>query len=329
MTRDRDIGLAETMLAPPPRRPVWPIVVAAVVLIGGGIGVALWATRNKPQGAEAQAGSAAQTVVVDAGAIAPEPSIAGSPEELLVLERKALAAADEAALAKLLAPKAFAFGFDAGEVASTGPAAAGMLVRRGAQPVESAMSRIGREKDVAWIVDELAIGKRRVMTSQLAFRDGFEWKIAAWHVAELLPNKRAAELVLAGQLPQPRELPDTPDDDHQIFDAFKAAFVSREAFVEAFSDRADAIDVGSAPRELKLGGEAVKKAFRSVNATIRIHDGVMAARVNDRIGWGAANVDYSLSSTNTQTFRVLCVLQREDAGWRIVLAHWTNAGPLP
>jgi hypothetical protein len=327
MTRDRDIGLAETMLAPPPKKPVWPIIVAAVVLIGGGVGVALWATREKPKQPDAAPTGSA---VVTADAVEPPPpSIASSPEELLVLERRALAAADEAALAKLLAPNAFAFGFDAGDVATTGSSAAGMLARMGAQPVESAMSRIGREKDVAWIVDELAIGKRRVMSSQLAFRDGFEWKVAAWHLGELVPNKRAADLAKAGELPQPRELADMPDDDHQVHDAFTAAFASREAFIDAFSTRADAIDVGSAPRETKLSGETVKKAFRSVNATIRIHDGVVAGRVNERIGWAAANVDYALSSTNTQTFRVLAVLVREGSEWRLVLAHWSNAGPLP
>lgn len=327
MTRDRDIGLAETMLAPPPRRPVWPIVVVAVVLIGGGVGVALWATREKPRTADPTPGS--QVVASGDAGSAPVPTIASSPEELLVLERRALAAADEAALAKLLAPNAFAFGFDAGDLATTGPAAAGMLVRMGAQPVDSVMSRIGREKDVAWIVDELTIGKRRVMTSQLAFRDGFEWRIAAWHVAELVSNKRAADLAKAGDLPQPATITDAFDDDHQVHDAFRAAFGSRYAFIDAFSERADAIDVGSAPRETKLGGASVKTAFRGVNATVQIHDGVAAGRVNDRIGWAAANVDYSLSSTNTQTFRVLAVLVNEGAGWRVVLAHWSNAGPLP
>jgi hypothetical protein len=31
----------------------------------------------------------------------------------------------------------------------------------------------------------------------------------------------------------------------------------------------------------------------------------------------------------TQTFRVLAVLVREREGWRIVLAQWSNAGPVP
>jgi hypothetical protein len=330
---ERELALSETIPAfqatPPPkaavrRRAWWPLALVMTAVFGAA-GVLLYFALSKDT---TSSRAVAKPVTIVDGASA-APAAATSPEELVVFARNALARADEAALATLLAPNAFVHGLDAGDVAVTGPTAAGMLAKRGPLAITSTWSKITRDKDVAWVADELDAGGQKLMTSQLAFRDGTTWRIAAWQVAMLVGNKRAFDLASAGQLPPPKPLDDQHDDDHQVHDAMRAAFLSREAFVEAFSDRADAIDLGSAPGERVIGGEKVKRTFMAIPATLALHDGVAAGRVSDRVGWGAANVDYTIQGKGTQTFRVLAVLVRERAGWRIVLAQWSNAGPLP
>jgi hypothetical protein len=265
-----------------------------------------------------------------------KPIVATSPEELVVHERAALKAADKGALAQLLAANAFGVGVQFDNLATSGEQTAAMIETMLGGPSEditSTWSKIVRDRDVAWIVDELEFtwnGKtKRLLTTQLASRDGTAWKIAAWHIAELVPNKRAFELAQAGRLPTPATITPQFDDDHQVHDAIEAAFVSREAYIAAFSDRADATGLGSAPGERMLGGAAVKKAWTNVPATIELVPGVAAGRVGNTVGWGAANVIYSLPNRGSQTFRVFVVLAREKVGWRIVLAQWSNAGPLP
>lgn len=76
----------------------------------------------------------------------------------------------------------------------------------------------------------------------------------------------------------------------------------------------------------------MKRAFSKIDARFDLHNGVAAGRAGDRIGWAAGNVDFTMMIAGadvTQTFRVFAVLARERDGWRIVLAQWSNAGPIP
>ena len=335
---ERELALSETVPAfvptasPRPRR-VWPFAVGALVLVGGGIALAVHFTRDDSKPRARPAPPVAAITVVDATPVE-DVVAASSPEELVVLARAAIADGDETRLAGLLAPAAFGHGIDASDVAYGGPAVAAMIARmfgRHGSPagraVTSTWSKIARDGDVAWIADELAVGRpRNVMTSQLAFRDGNTWRIAAWHFGELVRNPVAARLAAAGKLPPPAALQNQFDDDHQVHDAFVAAFASKEAFAAAFSDRADALNLGSAPFERVLGGPAIKRWASRTNHAFRLQPEVTAGRVSDRVGWAAGNVEYTLRST--QIYRVLVVLVRERAGWRIVLAQFTNAGPI-
>ena len=329
--RDDDIALSETIAAPPPQpapqksRSIWPLVAAALVLVGAGIAIAVYALRDD---APAPVHNIAPPIAVDAAPA--EPLVATSPEELLVHARAAISRGDEAALASLLAPNAFGHGIDAGDVAYTGPAVAGMIVTMfGKPPLTTSWSKIVRDKDVAWIADELDAGrKRKVMMTLLAYRDGNAWRIAAWHIGELLRNPVANELAKAGKLPAPAAMKEQFDDDHQVHDAFRAALASREAFTAAISDRTDAVNFGSAPGERVLGGAAIKRWASSTNHSFRIVDAVAAGRVGDRVGWAAANVEYTHGNA-VQTYRVLGVLVNEKSVWRLVLVQWSNAGPFP
>jgi ketosteroid isomerase-like protein len=336
---EREFALSETVpafqaqpapAAAPRKRSSWPLVVGALAVVGAGVALVVVATREDTKPAVTT--PVPVVVAPDAAKPEPPPAPASSPEELVVLERTAIARADEAALTTLLAPNAFVHGVDQADIAYTNKTGAPLVRAIGGAVVSSTWSKITRERDAAWIVDELEVGGVKLMTSQLAVRDGAVWRIAAWHIARLVPNKVAYQHARSGRLPRPDPVVDQPDDDHQVHDAFKAAFATREAFIAAFSDRADAIDLGSAPGERIVGGAAVKRAFSNIKATFSPHPEVTAGRAGDRIGWAAGNVDFSMTIEGelvTQTFRVLAVLVRERDGWRIVLAQWSNAGPIP
>src|SRR5439155_9432375 len=110
-------------------------------------------------------------------------------------------------------------------------------------------------------------------------------------------------------------------DESPLAAATRTAFASKPSFVDARSTRADAFNFGSAPGERIAGGEAIKKTFARLRATIRLHDAVAAGAVGERAGWGAANVEFTDADRDgtpvTQTFRVLAIWVKEDGGWRI------------
>lgn len=78
-----------------------------------------------------------------------------------------------------------------------------------------------------------------------------------------------------------------------------------------------------------LGGDAIRKVFGRIRATVHLHDAVRVGAVGAHGGWGAANVDFTDADRDgtdvTQTFRVLAAWVQEDAGWRIVQTQWSNA----
>ena len=111
--------------------------------------------------------------------------------------------------------------------------------------------------------------------------------------------------------------------------AMRAAFASRTSFVEARSTRDDAFNFGSAPGERLARGDAIRKVFGRIRATVHLHDAVRVGTIGTHGGWGAANVDFTDAEKDgtdvTQTFRVLAVWLNESAGWRIVQTQWSNA----
>lgn len=342
---ERELGLSETVPAmprqraptPPPVAPrsrsSLPIVIGALAVVATGIVLVVIATRGDGRRATP---STPPIAAAPADAAAPDadepPRSATSPEELVVLERAAISRADEGALLALMSPTIFVVGPDAKDLAYDAATAAPLVRSLGGAVVESTWSKIALDKNVAWIVDELEVGGVKLLTSQLAFRDGGTWRVAAWHLARLVPNKQAYELAKAFRLPTPNPLEEHTDDDRQVHGAFTTSFATREAFIAAFSERADAIDLGSAPGERIVTGKAIKRAFTAIDATFEIIGPIAAGRVDDRVGWAAGNVGFGMEIGGEgvqQTFRVLAVFVREQAGWKIVLAQWSNAGPIP
>jgi ketosteroid isomerase-like protein len=194
-------------------------------------------------------------------------------------------------------------------------------------PVSVKFSHIGQDGDVAWIAEDLRVGDRAfLMTAVLGRREDI-WTIEALHWAIGMPNATAYKLAREGGMQAPDAIPSSQDSSPLAI-AMRTAFASRPSFVDARSTRADAFNFGSAPGERIKGGDAIKKLFGRIAATMHLHDAVKVGLVGDRGGWGVANVDFTdadRDGTNvTQTFRVLAAWIKEDAGWRIVLTQFSN-----
>ena len=118
----------------------------------------------------------------------------------------------------------------------------------------------------------------------------------------------------------------------------RAAFASRRAFADARSEHPDGFNFGSAPNERINGGAAIKRVFGKLRAEIR--STTASHRRRWRVGPGAEgradgrrspplNVDFTTQTRAatdlTQTFRVLAILLKEGADWRIVQTQWSHA----
>jgi hypothetical protein len=243
----------------------------------------------------------------------------------------ALAAGSTADLAPLFDPQAFAFGVGAHDLAEGRDAVVAQLqANLGEAPpfaIKSRFSHVANEGDVGWLAEQLVIGDDPVVISAaLSAHDG-AWTIAALHWAQPMPNPTAYRLAREGELAIPDAIPDAHDES-PLAAAMRTAFSSRASFVDALSTRDDAFNFGSAGERL-FGGAAIRKVFGRLPATLRLHDAVKVGTLGAHGGWAVANVEYTDADRDgteiTQTFRVLTVWLAEEAAWRIVQTHWSNA----
>ncbi|HTR52510.1 MAG TPA: nuclear transport factor 2 family protein [Kofleriaceae bacterium] len=296
---------------------------------GGGSGSGTGSgTRLAARGSGSGSGvaAAAAAAVADAG-VADAPG-APSLDDFVAKWHDAIKG-KPAELAAMFRAKSFAFGVEAHEL-TEGPAAIAAMIAHDAgdhRDVEVRFSQIGHEADVGWIAEELRVGGKSFVVTAVAELAGGKWTLAALHWASALPNADAYRTARDGSLPVPDAISDAHDTS-PLADAMRTAFASKPSFVAARSSRPDAFNFGSAPGERIAGGDAIKKTFARIHATIHLHDAVRVGAVGDRGGWGVANVDFTDADSDgtevTQTFRVLAAWLHEDAGWRIVLTHWSN-----
>jgi SnoaL-like protein len=289
----------------------------------------------------------------DAGTSSP-PTVAAAKIEsvgaLLAAERAALAKGDPKQLIALLAPHAFAFGVDADEVMEGRDAIEAQLDHdlgdmTGGAAVEAKYTHIGQLRDHAWIAQDLDIttrghGRRRFAVTQLAAQIDGNWTVVAWNWGIQVPDGAAENMLVLGTKPKLKPVVDAIDGPRDLDTAVRGAFASRDAFVDARSERDDAFNYGSAPGERIIGGNRVKQIFGGLRAQIRLRDNVRAAAANawdpkqkdPAVAFAAVNVEYSFhgraATELTQTFRVLAVLVKEGTTWRIVQTQWSHGGPI-
>jgi len=330
------------VLTLPGRNKPYVIIGVALALISLGI-VVIGAATSSDAPATAGSGSAiaiapardAAAVVV---AVPADASIDAPPEpphvdELVTRLHAALAQAKPDDLALLFDTHAFAFGVEANEVAE-GRAAVVETLRHDIGPVPPhgfdvsvRFTQVAHEGDVGWIAEELKLGGNTFeLTGAAAISDN-AWTFVALHVAIAMPNETAYRLGRDGQLAVGDAIPDSHDDS-DLAKAMREAFASKPSFVTARSSRPDAFNFGSAPGERMTNGDAIKKLFGHLRATMRLHDAVKVGVIGSTGGWGAANVAFTDAAPDgsqvTQTFRVLAVWLREGNDWRIVQTQFSN-----
>lgn len=270
---------------------------------------------------------------------------------LLAAQRDAIARVDGKALGALVSPAAFGFGIDADEVAEGRGAVVEQIVRDLGEPppggytVESKALSIGDERDHAWIAEELEVGAagrppRRFAITELAAAIDGAWRIVALHWATPIADATAERMAILKTMPTPQPIPDRHDGSDELNRAVRAAFASRAAFAEARSERPDAFNFGSGG-ERAHGGVGIKRIFSKLKAQIRLHDGARvvaggawdpAQKAAPWIGWAAVNIDFTsrtrAATEVTQTFRVLAIMMKDGADWKIVQTQWSNGGPI-
>jgi len=279
---------------------------------------------------------------------------AGTVQDLIAAQRAAIGKADVKTLAGFLTATVFGFGIDAGEVSEGRDAVAAQLAHdlgglgdppAGGFTVESKALSIGAEGNHAWIAEELEVvaaghEPRSFAITELAALVGGKWMVVALHWATPVSDAIAQRLAIMKTMPVPQPIADRHDGSADLDKAVRAAFASRAAFAEARSERPDAFNYGSGG-ERAHGGTGIKRIFAKLRAQIRMHDGVRVAagslwdpaqKTTPWIGWAAVNVDFTsktrAATDVTQTFRVLAIMLKEGADWKIVQTQWSNGGPV-
>lgn len=276
---------------------------------------------------------------------------AGRVQDLVLAQHAAIARADREALAGLIAADGFGFGVDAGALADGRDAVAAQLVHDLGDPppggftLDTRATAIGEDRGHAWIAEQLdvaAAGRapNSFAISELAAVIDGRWQVVALHWATPVDDATAQRFAILSRLPVPARIADRRDATGELDRAVRAAFASRAALAEAFSERADAFNYGSGGERAR-GGAGIRRIFGKLKAEIRVHDGVRVATgaawdaeqgAAPRIGWAALNVDFTTrtraATEVTQIFRVLAILIKEDGGWRIVQTQWSNGGPI-
>lgn len=298
-------------------------------------------------GPAAGSGSAAGSGAAAAGsARAPEPP---SADTLVEAQRAAIERGDVAALTATVWPDAVGFGVDAEEVVIGREALAAQLAHDlgdldGAAATVHGVE-VGGERGHAWIAYELAITTgsrtRELAITELAAWIGGRWQVVAWHWARPVPDRDAERAAVLGSKPVPQVVPAKLVGPKAVDTAVRAAFASRAAFVEAYSDRAEGFNFGSAPGERIVGGAAIRRVFGKLHAEIARRDGPYvvaggawdpAQQADPWIAVALLDADFTTRTRAgtplTHTFRVLAVLLKDGAAWKLVQTQWSHGGPI-
>lgn len=296
------------------------IIGVAVTLIALGI-IVITATLggSSPVDEPIVGADARVDMLIDAGSIDAPPAPPSIDDFISAFH----AALSDDKLDALFDPKVFSFGVESHDIAEGRDAVLAQLrddIGPAPREVSAKFSSSASDGDVGWFAEELRVGDNTFVVTAALGLAGNVWTIHAVHWAKTMPNSEAYKLAREGNLATPDAIPDTHDES-ELAKTMREAFANKPSFVDARSLRPDAFNFGSAGERLR-GGEAIKKIFGRIKATIHLHDAVKVGMIGARGGWGAANVDYT--DSETQTFRVLAVWIKEDADWRIVQTQWSN-----
>lgn len=280
----------------------------------------------------------AQHDVIPANQPAPSVEI----DDHIAAQHAAVSAGKLDALAETFWPKAVGFGTDADGIAEGRDALIAKLgpeLAEGGRVYTRSLS-VGTEGNHAWIAEELEVGSKRYAVTQLAAFIGGKWQTIALHWAIQIPDSKAERMEILHTLRKPKPITNIIDGPKDLEPQIRTAFASRAGNNEARSTRATGFNFGSAPGERVVGGMRIKSAFGKLRSEIALHDGIRAVAASawdpaqkdaPTIAFAALNADFltkSKAATDlTHTFRVLVVLVKEGADWKIVSSQWSHGGP--
>ncbi|MBL0215351.1 MAG: nuclear transport factor 2 family protein [Myxococcales bacterium] len=231
----------------------------------------------------------------------------------------------------LFAPAAFGFGIEAAE-AGVGPEVlAGFAAKDLAnQPAYDGIVKSRRTVHGAAMLDaELVIygnAEAFAMFTQLVVMENGVPQVRAWSWSHSVDDADATAAARAKKLPVPAKITDA-HGDAELEAVARAAFASREAYVQTLSVRDDAFSFGNSTGD-EWEGPQVKAAFQAMGGAFSLRDGLHVEKVTEDVGFAAANINYKAGGT-TKTFRVLAVFAKEPGGWKILQAHWSYGLPVP
>ncbi len=231
----------------------------------------------------------------------------------------------------LFAPSAFGFGIDATE-AGVGPELLASFAAKDLanQPSYDGIVKSRRTVRGAAMLDaELVLYDNTAafaMFTQLVVEDKGVPQVRAWSWSHAVSDSDATAAARAKKLPVPAKITDV-HGDAELEAAARAAFASRDAYVEALSTRDDAFSFGNDIADEWVGPQ-VKAAFQAMGGAFSLRDGLHVEKVTEDVGFAAGNINYKAGAT-TKTFRVLAVFTKEPAGWKILQAHWSYGLPIP
>ena len=286
-------------------------------------------------------------IVVDSPGKDPVPTnqpVAPSVEidDHIAAQHAAISAGTIDALADTFWPKAVGFGADSDGIAEGRDA---ILAKLGAElgeggRVYTRSLSIGTEGNHAWVAEELDVGSKRYAVTQLAAFVGGKWQTIALHWAIQIPDSKAERMEILHTLRKPKPITNVVEGPKELEPAIRAAHASRAGNNEARSARATGFNFGSAPGERVVGGARIKSAFGKSRSEIALRDGIRAVAASawdpaqkaaPTIAFAALNADFltkSKAATDlTHTFRVLVILVKEGADWKIVSSQWSHGGP--
>jgi hypothetical protein len=163
------------------------------------------------------------------------------------------------------------------------------------------------------------------VTELVAEKDG-AWKLVAcyWSVGD--PDAAVAKRYAEAGAVDAKVLADEAADHG---DAELAALVGgamrEQRLADLIAERDDVVVVGSAPRELVVGGKKWKRALAAWKDKLHVVGGVRAeVAPGGTTGW--ALVTFSIDKQKKGKaygvpFRVFFVLEKDAAGWQVVQAH--------
>jgi hypothetical protein len=204
-------------------------------------------------------------------------------------------------------------------------------------PYKASNIRVATSKDgqAAWVSFDAKSDGGPIRVTEVAALSGKDWKIVTGDWSTGIADAEAGKLAAAGQLHDGMDLVDGDDDlgPTEIRDVFGPVLKGKADLGPLLSSGKDFLVIGTAPGEEFTDAKLFAKswaAWRKAGAyggPGKLRAGVAPS---GSVGWIAGNVRVPSGTGKKRIlmpYRVWFTLEKQDAGWRVVQAHfWVPQG---